>query len=921
MSEEIVISLALTHHIPLQSPSIMSPPFRTDIQALRAIAVLLVVGFHVWPSHLTGGYVGVDVFFVISGYLITGHLLREVASTGRIDLPTFYARRARRLLPAASLTLVAVGVAAYLWMPPSTWPTTAADMAASTLYAENWALVRRSVDYLAQDQAPSPLQHFWSLSVEEQFYLGWPLLVAWGGRRGRRSGGSGGGCSGGGGGSGSGRLPANAVAARAAHAWAMVAVCAVSFMASLYYARADPAPGYFLTATRLWEMGVGGLVALWAASPWTYPPKPPQMGHQHQGLASPPPALTGSSAAALLTAWPAWARAAGTAGGLAAILGCGALYTPQIPFPGSAALVPVLGAAAFIAAGEVGDETGVDGGVGGGAGGPGGVLNAIARVLAHPALQYVGDLSYSLYLAHWPVVVLYPYMAGRPVEEAGLVGGGRIVLVAWALAHACKRGWEDRFRQAGGGGAAGADNRQALPCATADVEVWLPELVGHDHGAAAAAAAAAAATKKHLAQAALKPGPPRSAAARSRSLASAAWMAGMLAVATLVTAGSLGAVAPRHAPGGADDGASGATMATSPSSSSHPGAELVVADTARQTSDPPPPVLPLTHVIPALDAAAKDAGPAYTADGHALCIAGIPDTEVKVCEAPGGAGGGGAGGQQPVGRDDATAPADQPLIGRGGGSDDPPSAATVAADPTPLTKHVVILGDSHAAHWLPALYELTRTQGWRVTGLTKGSCPPSAVMMSYSKPGAPGRSYTECRDWLAKAVAWIAEERPDAVLVAASRTRYRLPKTTAAETASALADGMVDVVHQVTGAGIPVVAIKHAPSPGKDIPLCLATVAARGGAQADATGACAYEADKALAAGWIELAAQREPALHLLSLDDAFCDAGTGTCPPIIGNVVVLRDTSHMTASFSRTLAPALGRRLVAALPGLEQAA
>ena len=273
-------------------------------------------------------------------------------------------------------------------------------------------------------------------------------------------------------------------------------------------------------------------------------------------------------------------------------------------------------------------------------------------------------------------------------------------------------------------------------------------------------------------------------------------------------------------------------------------------------------------------------------------------------------------------RDDLTAPADQPSIGLGGGSDDqPPSAATVTAGPTPPTKHVVILGDSHAAHWLPALYELTRTQGWRVTGLTKGSCPPSAVMMSYSKPGAPGRSYTECRDWLAKAVAWIAEERPDAVLVAASRTRYRLPKTTAAETASALADGMVDVVHQVTGAGIPVVAIKHTPSPGKDIPLCLATVAARGGAQADATGACAYEADKALAAGWIELAAQREPALHLLSHDDAFCDAGTGTCAPIIGNVVVLRDTSHMTASFSRTLAPALGRRLVAALPDLEQAA
>ena len=135
-----------------------SMSFRTDIQALRAIAVLLVITFHVWPARLTGGYVGVDVFFVISGYLITGHLVREVASTGRVDLPTFYARRARRLLPAASLTLVAVGAAAYLWMPRWTWATVAADMAASTVYAENWMLLRRAVDYHAQDQAPMALQ-------------------------------------------------------------------------------------------------------------------------------------------------------------------------------------------------------------------------------------------------------------------------------------------------------------------------------------------------------------------------------------------------------------------------------------------------------------------------------------------------------------------------------------------------------------------------------------------------------------------------------------------------------------------------------------------------------------------------------------------------------------------------------------------
>ena len=112
---------------------------------------------------------GVDVFFVISGYLITGHLIREVAATGRVDLPMFYARRARRLLPAASLTLAAVCVAYFMWMPALTWAAVCADTTASTLYAENWALVNRAADYQAKDQVPSPLQHFWSLAVEEQF--------------------------------------------------------------------------------------------------------------------------------------------------------------------------------------------------------------------------------------------------------------------------------------------------------------------------------------------------------------------------------------------------------------------------------------------------------------------------------------------------------------------------------------------------------------------------------------------------------------------------------------------------------------------------------------------------------------------------------------------------------------------------------
>ena len=193
----------------------------------------------------------------------TGHMLREVVATGRVDLPTFYARRARRLLPAASLTLVSVRVAAYMWMPALTWATTTSDIAASTMYAQNWVLVRRSMDYYAQDHAPSPLQHFWSLAVEEQFYLGWPVLLAgvaawWRRRVGRDS--KGGRSTG----SSSPASPLQSAPPARVYALVMGIPCSLSLGASMYYAGANPAAGYFMTHTRLYELGLGSLLAVWA---------------------------------------------------------------------------------------------------------------------------------------------------------------------------------------------------------------------------------------------------------------------------------------------------------------------------------------------------------------------------------------------------------------------------------------------------------------------------------------------------------------------------------------------------------------------------------------------------------------------------------------------------------------------------------
>ena len=212
--------------------------FRADIQGLRAIAVLLVLAYHLWPGTLTGGFIGVDVFFVISGFLITGHLLQHPPRSSR-DLLEFWGRRIRRILPAALLVLAATAIASRILAPETRWLANASDIVASALYVENWGLAANSVDYLASAAPPTPVQHYWSLSIEEQFYLVWPVVllgVFWLVRRLRLT-----------------ALPAARLA--------MLAIIGCSLYVSITATTADPAGAYFVTQTRVWELAMGGFIA------------------------------------------------------------------------------------------------------------------------------------------------------------------------------------------------------------------------------------------------------------------------------------------------------------------------------------------------------------------------------------------------------------------------------------------------------------------------------------------------------------------------------------------------------------------------------------------------------------------------------------------------------------------------------------
>lgn len=366
-------------------PDTATRRFRADIQALRAIAVVLVVVYHLVPHRLSGGYVGVDVFFVISGYLITSHLVREAAQTGRVRLGAFWAARARRILPA-SLVAIAATIAVTAWWAPATlFDDLRRHALGSLFYVENWVLAADAVDYSAAENEASPFQHFWSLSVEEQFYLVWPLLVVlgiWlaaraGSRAARRT-----------------RLPRILLAL-------FGVVVATSLAYSIVVVASGQANAYFLTTTRVWELGAGGMLAVLGIGrigrPW---------------------------------------RLALAYGGLVAIAVSALLLTNETPFPGLAALPVILGTMALILAGTAGhgeDRVAL------------GRYEPWSVVSRFRVTQWLGDRSYSLYLWHFPVIIVWTMLLERKVGYLDLVG---MLALSFVLADLSYRFIEQPARRA-----------------------------------------------------------------------------------------------------------------------------------------------------------------------------------------------------------------------------------------------------------------------------------------------------------------------------------------------------------------------------------------------------------------------------------------------------------------------------------------
>ncbi|HEY3736101.1 MAG TPA: acyltransferase family protein [Jatrophihabitans sp.] len=398
--------------------ALTSGRFRPDVQGLRAIAVGSVVLYHGGVSWLGGGYVGVDVFFVISGFLITTHLLRDVLTPGRFSFASFYARRARRILPASLVVNLFTLIAVAVLLTPLDVRAAVPDSIWTALYVPNLRFAGEATNYLAQSSFPSPYQHFWSLGVEEQFYLLWPLLLVlacWAAHRFARR------------------------RSRRSVGLVLAAVTLASFVACVRLTRTSQSWAFFSPWTRAWEFAVGGLVAL---------------------------AFTGRlrlpRTAATCVQW------AGLAGLVLAIVG----YDDRTTFPGVAAALPVLATAALILGGAAPVDVSA----------AGDRPNIPTRVLSVRPMRFVGEISYSLYLVHWPVLTIAAAMHGATPSLTE-----RLLLVACCvpLAYGLYRWVENPVRRSRRVG--GISSRRtlltALACSVAVIAVSLVTNVVSSHAA------------------------------------------------------------------------------------------------------------------------------------------------------------------------------------------------------------------------------------------------------------------------------------------------------------------------------------------------------------------------------------------------------------------------------------------------------
>jgi len=723
--------------------------FRPDIEGLRGIAVLLVVLYHAGTLsnsslQVPGGFIGVDLFFVISGFLITGLLIRERERTGKVSFSRFYARRVRRILPAAAVVLLVTLVISYQLVALSARSAVMEDGASSAVSIANIRFAMTTDYFNPANNSFSPFLHFWSLGVEEQFYFIWPALlalVAW-------------------------RRP------RLGAAVALSVVVVVSFAASVIVTQSSPATAFYLLPTRAWQLAAGGLLAIGVGS-----------------LARTPQLLRAAVSQALSVAgWVA----------LAALIWIAlTLDSKTVPYPGTAALLPTLAGVVLIAAGA--EQAG-----------PGAMLRLMP-------IRFLGKISYSLYLWHWPILILGGLYLGGPLDQA-LTPFQALALAAFSIPVATVS-WglvEEPFRRG---------------------QIPLPR----------------------------------------PSRVVAAGVAVMLVVALVGTNFDWSAQTALANIGNGTDGVAAAELTPSPTAT-------IVKPTAIPTVTPVPPT-PAPNATPSL---APGMTLALPTNGPETATAALNSaTRPTLANAPND--------KEPtwlnncLGWDATTVP--------------PTSSKCVYGDPNGSFT-MALVGDSHASALFPAVEAVAIAHGWRLLEFLKISC--QFVDMRITDPNL-NREYTECATWNQNVIARLRADPPDLVLVSGSRWIYALNPAEATLTYEG--NALARMIKQIPSRSR-VAIIQDPPLPSLDVPKCLSSY------PTDVL-KCAYSRAVGFGSGMgkRETTASQATGAPVIALTDQICP-GTGACPVVIDNMIAWRDPHHLTATFSRSLGPALDAKIVAILTG-----
>lgn len=734
------------------------PGYRIDLDGLRGVAITLVAVFHIWFGRVSGG---VDVFLTLSGYFFIGSLLKHAIGSQSADVGLWatvnpwqrLTRLARRLLPAMIAVLAAIMVLTVLIISDLRWSSLGEEVVASALYYQNWHLAEASQDYAAANPVTSPMQHLWSMSVQGQFFLVTMLaaLALAGGIK----------------------LIAQVPALRRTGSptgvkvivgVSLAAVTAVSFAWASYRHGINQPFNYYDTIARTWEPLAGGLLAVWL------------------------PRTRVSNAVRSVVALI----------GLGLIVSCGWWLSGVDEYPAAWALVPVGATLLIIWSGATAQQDG-----------PQVEQPVVNRMLAHRRIVWLGSISYSLYLWHWPLLIFW--LAYTNSAHASIPAGTVLIVVSLVIAWLSTRFIEEPLR----------GKRKTKPSAV---------------------------------------DAPQKTTRRSR-LAYAPVLATVL---TLVVAGGYAAIDRWDA------------YATSRDTPHTENLDVRYYPGARAFLDPAIEVPKNQPVQPAYFQAPKD-WPPSSPDGCIVDFTG--------------------------------------KLGNVYGTVKPEYAnPTCEYGDVNATRVLALAGGSHAEYWLTALDALGKKLGFKVVTFLRMGCPltadPAPTKPSSSSPDG-ATPYPECAEFNRETFDKITKLKPDVVFTNSTRPARGAP-------GDATPADYTDIYAKYQAAGIKLVGVRDTPwtHNAKEPPICLSQRGTADTCGAPRAGAYAPE-DPAIAAFADKT---RFPSVSLLDFSDAVCEPATtpnAYCPAVIGNILVYKDWHHLSATFVRSLTPALEQRLGAALRDL----